>query len=70
MIFRNLLLGALLAAATAFAQPADSTIKTQVSTSSQLTTVSTSKSESTGLKKQQKIIKNTSTWSKLKGLFE
>jgi hypothetical protein len=71
MLFKNLLIGSFLLAATAFAQPADSTIKnsTQLQTSQITTSSNNGKQETTSIKKQQKIAKPTTTWSKIKDLF-
>lgn len=71
MIFKNIFLGAVLIAATAFAQSADSTTNKdnpQVQTSSSITVVR--KASVSSLKKRQKVIKPETTWSKIKDLFE
>lgn len=71
MIFKNILFGAILIAATAFAQPADSnTTKSSDPISQQSISSIATKSNSASLKKQQKIVKPATTWSKLKELFE
>jgi len=70
MVFRNILLAAVFIAATAFAQPADSTTNKNVASVAQqsLSPIAV-KSTTTSLKKQQKVLKAT-TWSKIKDLFE
>ncbi len=70
MIVKNSIFAFLFISVTILAQSADSTTKSSAAPMHQTIASSNTATEVFSLKKQQKVIKPTTTWSKLKDLFQ
>ena len=68
MVVRNIIAALFVIVAVSFAQSADTTEKRVISTQTSTSEVASKRSNSS-LKKQQRVVKPATTWSKIKDLF-